>query len=164
MNNFVWQPIITNRYFLYSRWWKFSNFLCLVVKKTKSKSLLSSIKLLTNFENPFSTVTLFKDSTAALLSLEMITGNRLWWSCKIITKTACDKYILAHCHCSQWGDNELRTPTNPLSKTGLLLVHGKTESPFAQYLLMSLWGLRTYDSIGLTWRIVTGSNSLWLSM
>ncbi len=27
-----------------------------------------------------------------------------------------------------------------------------------------MWGLRIYDSIGLTWRIVTGSNSLWLSM
>ena len=36
----------------------------------------------------------------------------------------------------------------------------------AQFLCQSvaMWGLRTYDSIGLTWRIVTGSNSLWLSM
>ncbi len=31
----------------------------------------------------------------------MTTGSRLWWSIKIITKTACDKYILVHFHRSQ---------------------------------------------------------------
>jgi hypothetical protein len=49
--------------------------------------------LLTNLE--ILPVTRFKDPRAAILTLKMLTGSRLWF-CKIIPKAAGDKLILAH--------------------------------------------------------------------
>ncbi len=46
-------------------------------------------------------VTSYKDPKAAILTLKMLTGSRLWF-CKIIPKAAGDKLILAHFPGSQW--------------------------------------------------------------
>ncbi len=46
-------------------------------------------------------VTRFKDPKAAILTLKMLTGSRLWF-CTVIPKAAGDMLILAHFPCSQW--------------------------------------------------------------
>jgi hypothetical protein len=50
------------------------NFYALLLKKSKSKYLLTFIKLLTNFENHFSN--LFRDNKAAILTPKMHTRSR----------------------------------------------------------------------------------------
>jgi hypothetical protein len=47
------------------------------MKKSNSKFYLAPVKLLSNFENPSSTVTRFKDPKAAILTLKTLTGSRL---------------------------------------------------------------------------------------
>jgi hypothetical protein len=46
-------------------------------------------------------VTRFKDPKSAILTLKLLTGSRL--ICKIIPETACDKLILVHFPCSEYG-------------------------------------------------------------
>ncbi len=46
-------------------------------------------------------VTSYKDPKAAILTLKMLTGSRLWF-CKIIPKAAGDKLILAHFPGCKW--------------------------------------------------------------
>ncbi len=62
-------------------------------------------------------VTRFKDLKAAILTLKMLTGSRLWL-CKIILEVAVDKLILAHFPWSQWevGTREHR----PIIQKGIL--------------------------------------------
>jgi hypothetical protein len=48
-------------------------------------------------------VTRCKGPNAAILTLKILTGSRLWF-CNIITEAAHDKYIPAHFPCSQWED------------------------------------------------------------
>ncbi len=48
-------------------------------------------------------VTRSKVPKAAILSLKILTGNRLWF-CKILPEGTCDKLTLAHFPCSQWED------------------------------------------------------------
>ncbi len=57
-------------------------------------------------------VTRFKDRKAAILTLKMRTGSRLWF-CKNIPEAACDKLIFAHFPWSQWevGTREHRPTT-----------------------------------------------------
>jgi hypothetical protein len=70
------------------------------MKISNSKFLLAPLKLLTNFENHSSTTLEDKDPKAAILTLKMLTGSRLWF-CKIIPEAACEKLILAHFPFSQ---------------------------------------------------------------
>ncbi len=63
------------------------------MRKSNSKFYLVPLKLLTNFEKPSSNP--LQDPTAAVLTLKMRTGSRLWF-CKIIPEAACDKLIFAH--------------------------------------------------------------------
>jgi hypothetical protein len=65
------------------------------MKKSNSKILLPPFQILSNFENPSSKVTRFKDPKAAILTLKMHTGSRLCF-CKIIPEAACDKIIFVH--------------------------------------------------------------------
>ncbi len=62
-------------------------------------------------------VTCFKDPKAAILTLKMLAGSRMW-VCKIIPEAACDKLIVAHFPCSQWevGTREHR----PITEKGSL--------------------------------------------
>ncbi len=90
-----WRLIIIKRYFLYMCCW----FLQYFLKKTQSFNLLLWNYLLIL---KILSVTLFKEPKAAILTLKMLTGSYLWF-CKIIPEAACDKLILAHFPCSQWG-------------------------------------------------------------
>jgi hypothetical protein len=56
-------------------------------------------------------VALFKDPKAAILTLKMLTGSRLWL-CIIILEAACDKLILVHFPCSQWEVGARKRSTN----------------------------------------------------
>jgi len=72
-------------------WWK---------NQTQSFSLIlwNDLLILKTFP-----VTRCKVPNAAILTLKMRTGSRLWF-CNIISEAAHDKYILAHFPCSQWED------------------------------------------------------------
>jgi hypothetical protein len=87
-------------------------------EKIKLKVLACSfeiLKLLINFENPYSNP--LQRPKAAILTLKMLTGSRLWFF-KIIPKAAGDKLILAHFLCSKWdvGTREHR----PITEKGIL--------------------------------------------
>ncbi len=63
-------------------------------------------------------VTHFEDPKMAILTLKMLTGDRLWF-CKIMPGAACDKVILAHFPCSQW---EVSTGEHrPITDKGILM-------------------------------------------
>ncbi len=95
----------------------FTIFCLLVVEKIKLKVLAcsSEIPVLTNSENPL--VTRFKYPKAAILTLKMLAGSRLWF-CNIIPEADCDELTLAPFAFSQWevGTGEHR----PITEKGVL--------------------------------------------
>ncbi len=68
---------------------------CNVITEITSESykLAAPLKLLTNFENPFSN--LLQRHLRAILRLKKLTESRLWF-CKIIPEATGDKLILVH--------------------------------------------------------------------
>ncbi len=72
------------------RWYRFSNFLLLSWWKNQTQSFSLLLWNYTYFEKNPSSNPLQEDPNAAILTLVMLTGTRLWF-CKIIPEAACDK-------------------------------------------------------------------------
>jgi hypothetical protein len=84
------------------RWYSFFTIFCyLVDEKIKLKVLACSFEITLILKKNPSSNPLQEDPKAAILTLVMLTGTRLWF-CKIIPEAACGKLILAHFPCSRW--------------------------------------------------------------
>ncbi len=89
---FFWRLITINRYFLYSvhALILFKIFRFSVDEETKFKVIWNYLLICKILP-----VTRFKDAIAAILTLKLLT-EILLWSCNIIPKAACYKFIIAH--------------------------------------------------------------------